>query len=69
MLIASPSVTASSSTKQVRGLVHPVAKADRGEFHALAGRDVVVGEQRRRAIDSDALPKALSEKCGHSRPA
>ena len=65
MLITSPSIDGKLVHQQVRGLVHPVAEADRGEFDALAGRDVVVGEQRRRAVDPDALPQSLGEKCGH----
>ena len=65
MLITSPSSTATSSTQQVGGLVHPVAEGRRRKFGARTRVEVVEGEQRRRPVKPDALPQSLGEECGH----
>src|SRR5215212_4869021 len=51
--------------QHVGGLVHPIAKTDRREFGALAGIQIVVGEQRRRTVAADTLPQSLGKQWTH----
>jgi hypothetical protein len=51
--------------QQVGGLVHPVAEGAAGQLGALAGFQVVVGDQRVAAVLPDALPEGLADQQAH----
>ena len=51
--------------QQIARLVHPVDHADPGQLGALAGRQVVVGEQRRRSAHPDPPAQPASDQLSH----